>query len=69
MIGAFALLVTVHVTIAWGLVRRAPRWHALAAFALVPLAPYLAARAKMRVRATAWMCALVVYAVARFAQR
>jgi hypothetical protein len=68
-IAAFALLVTAHVTIALGLVRRVPRWRGLVAFVLPPLAPYLAARAQMRVRATAWMCALVVYAVMRLVER
>ena len=68
MIAAFALFVTAHVTIALGLVCRAPRWRGLVAFVLPPLAPYFAARAKMRVRASAWMCALVVYAVTRFVQ-
>ncbi len=60
----FAALVTVHVTIAVGLLRRQPRWHALLGFVVAPLAPYYAAREHMRVRAFAWVGALVVYATA-----
>jgi hypothetical protein len=69
MIAAFASLVTAHVAIAWGLATEAPRWRALAALVVPPLAPYYAARARMRVRAAAWVCALVAYALARFVQR
>jgi hypothetical protein len=61
---AFASLVTAHVTIAVGLVRRRPRWRALLAFVVAPLAPYYAAREHMRVRACVWVGALVVYATA-----
>jgi hypothetical protein len=61
---AFAALVTAHVTIAAGLVRRRPRARALLAFIVVPLAPYYAARAHMGVRAFAWVGALVVYVTA-----
>jgi hypothetical protein len=61
---AFAALVTAHVTIAAGLLQRRPRWHALLAFVVAPLAPYYAARAHMRVRAFAWIGALVAYATA-----
>ncbi|MGA7120018.1 MAG: hypothetical protein WBY94_07975 [Polyangiaceae bacterium] len=61
---AFAALVTVHVTITVGLLRRRPRWHALLAFAFAPLAPYYAAREHMRTRAFAWVAALAIYAAA-----
>ena len=64
LLAAFAVLVTAHVTIAAGLVRRRPRWHALLAFVVAPLAPYFALRERMRVRAIAWLGALVVYATA-----
>src|SRR5882762_2159020 len=40
----FALLATVHLTIAFGLARRPPRWRALVAFVAFPLAPYFALR-------------------------
>ena len=37
---AFATLVTVHVAIVLGLAWQSPRWRALAAFFVPPLAPY-----------------------------
>jgi hypothetical protein len=60
----FAILVTAHVTIAFGLVRRTPRWRAPVALVVAPLAPYWAWREHMRVRAGVWTAALVVYVVA-----
>ncbi len=65
----FALLVTVHVTIAVGLVRREPRWRGLVAFIVAPLAPYYAFRARMPVRATAWLGAAAVYGTAMILAR
>jgi hypothetical protein len=64
LIVAFALLITAHVAITYGLVRRAPRWRAPIAFFVVPLAPYWAWREKMKVRAGIWTGALVLYMVA-----
>ena len=64
LIVAFALLVTAHVAIAFGLARRAPRWRAPVAFLVVPLAPYWAWRGQMKVRAWIWAGALVLYAMA-----
>lgn len=61
---AFASLVTTHVAIAFGLLRRRPRWRAVVALALPPLAPYWAWREQMRTRAALWVGALAVYAVA-----
>jgi hypothetical protein len=66
LIVAFATWVTAHVTIAAGLAMRPPRWRALASVALPPLAPWWAYHERMRVRAIAWVAALIVYAVARF---
>lgn len=62
---AFALLVTVHLTIAFGLLRRRPRWRGIVAFVVAPLAPWFAWREHMRVRATVWTVALVAYAATR----
>lgn len=62
---AFAIAVTAHVTIVFGLARRGPKWHAAAALFLVPLAPYWALRERMRARAAMWIVGVVVYAVAR----
>jgi hypothetical protein len=60
----FAALVTAHVTIVFGLLRRAPRWRAPLALVIAPLAPWWAWRERMRVRAWLWSIALVVYAAA-----
>ena len=69
MIVSFALLLTLHVTIAWSLSMRPPRWRALVALLVFPLAPVLAARERMRGRAAAWVLAAVAYGVARWTQR
>jgi hypothetical protein len=61
---AFATLLTTHVTLAFGLACRAPRWRALVAFVVAPLAPWWGWREKMRVRGVAWVISAVVYAVA-----
>ena len=61
---AFAWLVTVHVTIVFGLAKKQPRWRAAAAFVLPVLAPYWAFREQMRVRAGMWVGGIVVYLIA-----
>ncbi len=61
----FAALVTAHIAIAWGLLWRAPRYRALVALVVPPLAPYWAWREHMRVRAGIWAGALVLYVIAR----
>jgi len=58
---AFAVLVTVHVAIVLGLAWRDPRWHALAAFFVPPLAPYWAFRSGMKVRGGIWIGSVVLY--------
>jgi hypothetical protein len=65
VVSAFALLATAHVTILVGLARRAPRWRALVALVVVPLAPYWALRDRMRVRAVTWLVGAIGYVVAR----
>jgi hypothetical protein len=62
---AFAALVTAHVSIAVGLATRPPRWRALVAFVVAPLAPYYGFRARMPIRSAAWIGTLLVYVVAR----
>jgi len=62
---SFATLVTAHVTIAYGLARRAPWWRGPVALVVVLLAPYWALRARMHVRAAAWIVGAVVYLIAR----
>ena len=64
LVGAFAVLVTAHVTLALGLCRRTPRWRAPVAFVVVPLAPAWGWRTGMRARSAIWVAAAVVYAVA-----
>lgn len=61
---SFAALVTVHGSSLLGLTVRAPRWHALAALFVPPLAPYWAARGHMRVRASLWVGSLAAYILA-----
>ena len=62
---AFAVLFTVHVTITLSLARRTPRWRALVALVIAPVAPIWAWREHMHVRATIWVVALVAYATTR----
>jgi hypothetical protein len=64
---AFAFLVTAHLAIAVGLVAKTPRWRALVALVVAPLAPYWAWREHMRVRAVIWAAGLVLYVVALIA--
>jgi hypothetical protein len=59
---AFATLVTVHVAITFGLAQQSPRWRALLAFFIPPLAPYWALRLGMTLRGTIWVAAVLVYA-------
>ena len=65
VIGAFALLVTAHVWIVIGLLRRRPRWRAPVALFAFPLAPYWAVREQMTVRSVAWIAGAVGYVLAR----
>jgi hypothetical protein len=58
---AFATLITVHVAIAFGLSRKSPRWRALVAFFVPPLAPYWALRLGMVARGAIWLAAVVAY--------
>jgi hypothetical protein len=57
----FAALVTVHFAIVLGLAFRDPRWRALVAFVVPPLAPYWALRSGMMVRGAVWIGSVVVY--------
>jgi hypothetical protein len=66
---AFAVLVTTHCTIVYGLAGRAPRWRALAALFVFPLAPLWGLREGMRFRCATWVGALVIYLGAVLIQR
>jgi hypothetical protein len=66
---AFALLVTVHCAIAFGLVQRPPRSQAFLAFLVLPLAPYFALREKMTFRGGLWIVSALAYGLARWLGR
>jgi hypothetical protein len=66
VVALFAVALTSHVAIAFGLLRRAPRWQAAVAFVAPPLAPYWAVRAGMPLRAVAWVAAVVGYVTVRW---
>lgn len=66
---AFALFVTAHVAITWGLAFRTPRWRAPVAFVAAPLAPFWAWRERMRIRACVWLAALILYVIATIIAR
>jgi hypothetical protein len=63
---AFALIVTTHAMLAYGLTRRVPWWRGPVALVVLPLAPYWGFRSGMRIRSTVWVTAAVVYAVVRW---
>jgi hypothetical protein len=63
LIVAFAFVVTMHVAIVLALAKRKPRWRALAAFVVPPLAPYFAWKEHMRKRMAFWTVGLAVYLV------
>ncbi len=65
LVVAFAACVTAHVTILLGLAARAPRWRALAALLVPPLAPYWAARERMWLRLVAWVAGALAYVALR----
>lgn len=62
-----ALVLIAHASIVAALAMRHPRWRALAAFVVPPLAPYWAMREKLRGRAITWIASAVVYVIARIA--
>ncbi|HEY5241627.1 MAG TPA: hypothetical protein VIJ22_09185 [Polyangiaceae bacterium] len=61
---AFAVLVTAHVALVVGLAGRAPRWRALVALAVPPLAPYWG-WSTLRRRSVLWVASAVAYGVLR----
>ena len=64
---SFALFITAHVAITYGLAQRSPRWRAPIAFVVAPLAPFWAWHEHLRIRAGIWMSPLVLYAGATLA--
>jgi hypothetical protein len=67
LVGSFALLVTAHVALAFGLTLRKPRWRGPLSLVVPPLAPYWGLRCGMRARGITWLAAGVLYAIARAA--
>ena len=65
----FAVLVTAHVAVVFALASRPPRWRALVAFFLPPVAPIFAFRAHVYVRGVLWIAAALAYAVGLFFAR
>lgn len=66
---AFATLVTVHVMLLTGLLVRQPRWRALAAALVPPLAPVWGVRSGMAGRAGVWIASALAYVVLRWLAR
>jgi hypothetical protein len=65
LVVSFSALVTAHVSLVVGLALRQPRWRALVALPVFPLAPYWAARSGMRLRAGLWGAAVLAYLAIR----
>ncbi len=65
LLAAFAVVLTAHVTLVWGLAWRRPRWRALLALPLAPLAPYWGFREGMHVRAAVWTLGAMAYIALR----
>jgi hypothetical protein len=57
----FATLATIHVAIVLGLAMRDPRWRALVALVVPPLAPYWALRGDMHKRGLFWIGSVLLY--------
>jgi hypothetical protein len=66
LVVTFATFVTAHVTLVVGLFARPPRWRALAAAIVPPLAPAWGVRAGMPARAAIWVVGAAAYGVVRW---
>jgi hypothetical protein len=60
---SLGLLVTAHLAIVFGLLGQAPRWRALAALVLPPLALVWGSKAAMKGWCRVWLAAALTYAV------
>jgi hypothetical protein len=65
LIASFALLLTAHVALAVGLALQPPRWRALVALVVAPLAPYWGYLSGKRVWSLLWLVSLLAYVTAR----
>ena len=61
----FALMIVFQITTVFGLLKRAPRMHALLAAVMPPLAVYYAYREGLRIRAIGLGVSIVLYVVLR----
>jgi hypothetical protein len=64
LVVAFAAVVTTHVTLVAGLAARPPRWRALVALVVPPLAPYGGWTA-LRRRSILWLAGAIAYVALR----
>lgn len=62
LVTAFAVFVTAHVALVFGLARTPPRWRAAVALVVPPLAPYWGWQ-RLRRRAIVWVAAALAYTV------
>ncbi len=58
---AFGLWATVHVALAWGLMRRGPRYRGPVALLFAPLGLWWAMRGELRGRGYVWLATAVIY--------
>jgi hypothetical protein len=65
--GALGLLVTAHVALVAGLFWVTPRWRALLALLVPPLAPYFGWQARRYVWSGVWLLAGIAYIASRVA--
>jgi hypothetical protein len=63
IMASFVLAIATHVALLAGLVLRRPRWRAIVALVLPPMAPLWAWKAGMHARVVAWGLALLAYAL------
>lgn len=61
LVSSFSALCTVHVALVVGLAQRRPRWHAVVALIVAPLAPYWGFRERLRLRAGVWALSCATY--------
>ncbi len=63
----FAVFITAHVSLVYGLLMQKPRWHGVAALLIWPVAPIWGLQSGLRYRSAIWIVSLMAYAVLRMA--
>ena len=58
---SFALWVTVHFSLSWGLLKRRPAWHGVLGFMVIPLAPLFGFKQQLKGRVVLWLASLAGY--------